>query len=78
MKIMRKIYLQQRIQQTQYSVNHIISFTDERNTALSTSAHNKNNINSGRGQKTVNTNTPANQQPGTNQESELGRQVPGL
>jgi hypothetical protein len=26
----------------------------------------------------VNTNTPANQQPGTNQESELGRQVPGL
>jgi hypothetical protein len=55
----RKIYLQQRIQQIQYSVNHIISFTDKRNTALSTGAHNKNDINNGRGQEIVNTNTPA-------------------
>jgi hypothetical protein len=65
----RKIYLEQRIQQIQYSVNHIISFTDKRNTALSTSVHNKNNIYTGHGQKTVNTNTPAHEQPSTNHKS---------
>jgi hypothetical protein len=69
MKIMkRKIYLQRCIQQIQYSVNHIIWFTDKRSTALSTSAHNKNNITLAAAKKIVNTNTPAHQQPGTNQE----------
>jgi hypothetical protein len=65
----RKICLQQSIQQIQYSVNHIISFTDKRNTALSTSAHNENNINNGSGQIIVSIDTPAHQQPSTNQES---------
>jgi hypothetical protein len=65
----RKIYLQQRIQQIQHSVNHIIWFTDKRNTALSTGAHDKDNINIGHGQKIVNTNTPAHQQPSTSHET---------
>jgi hypothetical protein len=65
----RNIYLQQRNQQIQYSVNHIIWFRHEWNTALSTGAHDKDNINTGHCQKILNTNTPAHQQPSTSHES---------